>query len=316
VPTYKHTGTVSHFNRLYRLQDVEKSLSEKFNVVVLSHDLETALDEVSALQNVPMASVPRQAYLMGADVVVTDTSGISFECAAVNKPVVFLVHPDEPAYLLDQTMNTGEALDFGPAVLLDALPDAVALLAAMPDKFAAQRKKWAERIFGPVDGCATERTADAIVKFAYEFGLRRYASGYSSNRPRALLGDFVELKMQFFAIGEGVRFDGRMMSLETDGGIPAPLFYGPYLNLAGGKYCISVDFQEDIGADMLFEVYVDRGSRRLLSVKFVSQLKGQFVVEVPNDATEKSFEMTVGAFDRSACKLKINQFSLSAFHYH
>ena len=131
-------------------------------MITLPHSLDAELEEAKTLFK-PASGLARFSYLCAADVILTDNSGIGFECAAIDKPMVLLGHPNDQDFFSDLVSKSGRSVDYGPVALKEDLVETVNATLARPDAHREARRYWAERVFGPLDGRSCERVLQAAV---------------------------------------------------------------------------------------------------------------------------------------------------------
>lgn len=104
-------------------------------------------------------------YLLGCDLVVSDTSSISIEASLIDKPIVLLDNPKRSNYFTVKSSGSKMILDVGERVFVDGLNGAVKSTLSNPNKFSEQRKYWKEEVLGfSLDGGSTVRIVDTIIK--------------------------------------------------------------------------------------------------------------------------------------------------------
>ena len=106
-------------------------------------------------------------YMLAADVLVSDASSAIFEFLALDRPIVLVTNPRhaaDPAY--DPDDITWRWRDLGEEIHdVARLPAAVAHALRSPESHAAQRRRYADLLFGPfTDGENHARVAEKILE--------------------------------------------------------------------------------------------------------------------------------------------------------
>lgn len=106
----------------------------------------------------------RLAYLVAADALVSDISGIAYEYLAVDQPLVLLDKEEDPNYFRVNHSPKGQKIDMGAKAPLERLVSVVQEEIANPERYSKQRARWRDWVTGPVDGSVTSNLVDFLEK--------------------------------------------------------------------------------------------------------------------------------------------------------
>lgn len=151
--------------RTEKYYDIYETLRKDYNVFVFPHEM----DDTPEFNFIPEKDrvvkthdVRRLHFHAAADLVVTDASGISFETAGMDIPMVLMSPNGEIATL--EGKSDGLKVDMGPWVKMNGLKEAVAEQIRHPELYADRRAFWSDYILGPVDGHVAARIVDEMEK--------------------------------------------------------------------------------------------------------------------------------------------------------
>lgn len=163
-PTYKKSGWGSDtpkWARDFSYAKVYKALSEKYNVFVSPHQM----DNTSEFNDIPRHkmltgfNIQRVLAMAGADVIITDTSGICYEAAGMDCNVILLGDNH-------RLQGDGEEVDIGPRVTsLETIDFLLQDLEGLKSHYKKRRQYWSDKILGPVDGRCCERIVSGMLDY-------------------------------------------------------------------------------------------------------------------------------------------------------
>lgn len=157
-PTYAKAQNFNQdWGRKYLIRDVVNKL--RFltpNFIVIPHQM----DDTKEFDNLGVKVYKGRDKLAKtltpmADVIVSDTSGLAFECCATNQPVVLMAGEEPP-----RIEGVGDIVDFGPHATVDTVEPIVKAFLKNPKWYTMQRRIWRDRVLGPCDGTATKLVVD------------------------------------------------------------------------------------------------------------------------------------------------------------
>lgn len=309
MPSWKNDAVRIHHQRFHRLDEVEEVLGRRFNVLTLPHDLDQEREQIRALTPL-QAHIERLAYLVAADVVLTDNSGVGFECAAIDKPMVLLGHPHIPGFFDDVVINPGRQIDYGPVATLETLPETVESVLADPQGYRQKRAHWASMVLGPVDGGSARRLARKVLNDV--IGRLELTASGASQGPCWHLGDFVR-EFRFFRSEHEVR-QGADVRIDIDPDKSRTIFFGPYISLPPGTYLLDLDFASS-EPSRIFDLQVTFNHARdsIPLARFAGKAAGRFVFSIPEtQILDKSVEFTLTGSGDLGGSLTLTRFDLHA----
>ncbi|MGA1850259.1 CDP-glycerol glycerophosphotransferase family protein [Sphingobium sp. HT1-2] len=235
-PSWKDSANLIHKQRDYSLLELKNLLNEHFNVVVIPHQLDQELQELNDLGIVPV-TIERLSFIIGSDVIITDNSGIGFECAAIDKPMVLLGNRNDADFFVDIVSGSGRKIDYGPVASLDTVLDCVKKVLANPSWYSEQRLYWASRVMGPLDGGSSGRILSEALKLQQCHSKSKAQYGLSNFLE---LGNMVAL-FKFFGCHHKIsRPKPNCIVLDVDPNKNRVIFYGPYIGLPPGNYALDL----------------------------------------------------------------------------
>jgi len=165
APTYNKKGGLQEPGNADKLMEVVKELPH-CHVIFMPHEM---CDYKNKYENyslkVSCSYNKKVDYLLGCDLLISDTSSLVFEFALLDKPIVLLNNPKYPNYLRIAREKFDERLDLGEVVLttdLSKLRKAVDDSLADPTKHSDKREYWVDKALGYCDGNSTNRIVDKI----------------------------------------------------------------------------------------------------------------------------------------------------------
>jgi len=163
APTYSKSHSNQYPGNAAQLRAVVKCLPN-YNVIFMPHvmcDLKSSFNDYQP--RVSHDYTNKHEYLLGADILISDTSSLVFEFALLDKPVIMLDNPSIHNYLA--VRNTDEIVDLGdivPIDRLDLLGSVVDSNVKDPNKNGDRRRFWTDRCLGYCDGNSTKRIVDKL----------------------------------------------------------------------------------------------------------------------------------------------------------
>lgn len=107
-------------------------------------------------------------YLLGCDLLLTDTSSIGYEFGLLGKPIVLLDKPEHKGYL-ELFDGSGRIADVGEIATLENLYEVVNRNLKFPDYWREKREYWVNVTLDySLDGNSTKRVADKIEEIIVE----------------------------------------------------------------------------------------------------------------------------------------------------
>jgi CDP-glycerol glycerophosphotransferase (TagB/SpsB family) len=107
-------------------------------------------------------STDKYKYILAADLMISDISGITIEFGVLDKPIVLLNHPNYDHYF-SLNDGSGEVVDIGEIVNLSGLHDAVIRNLENPNYWGERRRYWIDKAIDYCcDGKSTPRIVDKI----------------------------------------------------------------------------------------------------------------------------------------------------------
>lgn len=107
-------------------------------------------------------------YLLGCDLLLTDTSSIGYEFGLLDKPIVLLDKPDYKGYL-ELFDGSGRIVDVGEIATLENLYEVVTRNLKSPGHWHEKREYWTNLVMDySLDGNSTKRVADKIEEIISE----------------------------------------------------------------------------------------------------------------------------------------------------
>jgi hypothetical protein len=304
-PTFRHDGSLHHAQRGHRLREAEAILEQRFNVVMLTHSLETDAAEVAELRFRASPTLSRLDHFLGLDCAVTDTSGIGFELCAIDMPMVLLDNPAEPDFLLARMLEQPVRVDYGPVCTLANLANTVAFALSHPAAHASRRAFWAEMAFGPRDGQAARRTIDAIEAFVLaqhrHFAVRRGES--------TILQDYLANGMTQFRTAGAATVEREAVTVPLTG-TGRWAFYGPYQKLGIGRFALEIDADADGEGPFCLQVDAQGGHTILAQLEFTRRLHASLLFEVPEALAGVDLEFRLTQPAGVAGRLRLKAFRL------
>jgi CDP-glycerol glycerophosphotransferase (TagB/SpsB family) len=163
APTYSKNKSNQYPGNAAQLRTVVKCLPE-YNVIFMPHvmcDLKSSFDDYKP--RVSHEYTKKHEYLLGADVLISDTSSLVFEFALLDKPVVMLNNTSIHNYLaLRGTDEIVELGDIVPINNLGLLSDIVKKNIENPSINRDKRAFWVDKCLGYCDGNSTKRIVDKL----------------------------------------------------------------------------------------------------------------------------------------------------------
>jgi hypothetical protein len=304
-PTFRHNGKLHHPQRSHRLREVEALLEGDYNVVMLTHALESDKTELEELRFRMHPGFPRLDHFIGLDCAITDTSGIGFELCAIGMPMVLLDNPAEPDYLLARMLEDRQFIDYGPVCTLQTLAAGVATALTTPEAHAERRDYWAQMAFGPRDGRSAERVIDAIETFLHE---NREHYRHRRNRPE-FLEDYVARRMPRFRAASDWTFDKAGATAAFDGS-GRWAFFGPYQQLGAGRFAMEFMADATVPGPFRLQIDTDSGKSVVTDITFENRLHCTLIFEVPEALAGKRFEFRLSQPARMAGAVTIGRMRL------
>jgi CDP-glycerol glycerophosphotransferase (TagB/SpsB family) len=163
APTYSKTNSNQYPGNAAQLRSVVKCLPN-YNVIFMPHvmcDFKSSFNDYQP--RVSHDDTKKHEYLLGADVLISDTSSLVFEFALLDKPVIMLDNPSIHNYLAIR--GTSEVVDLGdivPIDRLDLLGKVVDSNIEDPNKNGDRRRFWTDKCLGYCDGNSTKRIVDKL----------------------------------------------------------------------------------------------------------------------------------------------------------
>lgn len=111
----------------------------------------------------------RLAYLVAADAMVSDVSGVAYEYLATDQPLILLDKPEDPNYFRTHHSPKGKLIDMGAKAPIEQLVGTIKSELDNPDRLKDRRKWWRDWVTGPVDGKVATRIIDFMEKAVPEF---------------------------------------------------------------------------------------------------------------------------------------------------
>ena len=163
APTYSKSGGKQKPGSAKHLMKLSKVLSD-YNLVFIPHVMCEFKNKYNDYQpRVSHDYQKKHEYLLGADMLISDTSSMVFEFSLLDKPIITLNDPSNPKYMniqgMDERVDIGRIVDFNN---FNILPQIVAEELATPSLHHERRKYWNEKCLGYCDGNSTVRIVDKI----------------------------------------------------------------------------------------------------------------------------------------------------------
>lgn len=306
-PSWKDSANLIHKQRDYSLLDLKNVLNEHYNVVVLPHQLDQELQELNELGIAP-ANIERLSFIIGSDVIITDNSGIGFECAAIDKPMVLLGNRNDADFFADIVSGSGRKIDYGPVASLDTVLDCVKQVLADPFWYSDQRLYWASRVMGPLDGGSSGRILSAALKLQQCHSRSRAQYGPSNFLE---LGNMVALFKFFGCPHEISRPKPNCVVLDVDPNKNRVIFYGPYIGLPPGDYALDISISLPKSEFVELKLRLNNNIKDTVIASFKGNFDGIVRFVVPNiEISDKSIEFVLDCGGNVAFTLIIDRFVL------
>jgi len=176
APTFSTGKTTSSHGTLYQLSNLYKLFkNEKLNLLVATHPGDMTghvLNEVvdgKRYDGVKYCfNFNKNEEILGSDVIISDSSSMSFESSLISKPVIQYLPEDNSIMLKTFSRITEEEMILGPVLFAprdnNKLIKTVYESLEEPHKYKVQQRRWSSRLNSGCDGHATSRCADLIEK--------------------------------------------------------------------------------------------------------------------------------------------------------
>ena len=161
APTYKDPA--KGHQRGVHAMTVANLLSQQWNCFVLPHQMEKT-HEFSGddPRIIRRYGELRLDYLIAADVLVGDRSGLVFEFTATGKPIVLIDNPDHLNYTRLEANARGDVFDAGYWTTVERLIPTVTKALEHPGMKSDRIQYWRDQVVGPCDGQHAKRAVDQI----------------------------------------------------------------------------------------------------------------------------------------------------------
>lgn len=130
-----------------------------YNVIFVAHGM-CDYGQPSYEHVVPKTSTEKYKYILGCDLMISDTSGITVEFGLLDKPIVLLDHPNYEAYF--KACYGQGVVDIGEITALRGLKAVVDRNIQNPAHWHERRAFWVDKAAGYCDGNSTKRIVDKI----------------------------------------------------------------------------------------------------------------------------------------------------------
>jgi len=165
APTYSKSGGLQIPGNADKLMEIVSYLSN-YNVIFMPHEMCDYKNKYKDYRfTVKSSYSSKWDYLLGSDLLISDTSSLVFEFALLDKPIVLLENTKYTDYLKVSGSDMTEFLDLGDVIsvdCLDGLEDSVSYSLNNPEKYTNRRKYWVDKSLSYCDGNSTKRIVDKM----------------------------------------------------------------------------------------------------------------------------------------------------------